>query len=75
MWFHSDTGRYVTSLTALIYWLNKYSYGAAMVGVATAKSPCGPYTYKGSWQPLGAQSRDEGLFQDGRNYTFCHPHC
>ncbi|KZP30987.1 glycoside hydrolase family 43 protein, partial [Athelia psychrophila] len=49
MWFHSDTG----------------NYGAAMVGVATAKTPCGPYTYKTSWQPLGAESRDEGLFQDG----------
>ncbi|KAI0043240.1 carbohydrate-binding module family 35 protein [Auriscalpium vulgare] len=48
MWFHSDTS----------------SYGAAMVGVATAKSPCGPYTYKGSWKPLGADSRDEGLFLD-----------
>ncbi|OBZ75230.1 hypothetical protein A0H81_04432 [Grifola frondosa] len=41
------------------------SYGAAMVGVATANSPCGPYAYKGSWKPLGADSRDEGLFQDG----------
>lgn len=41
------------------------SYGAAMVGVATAKSPCGPYSYKASWKPLGAESRDEGLFQDG----------
>ncbi|KAJ7596776.1 galactan 1,3-beta-galactosidase [Mycena floridula] len=48
MWFHSDTS----------------NYGAAMVGVATAKTPCGPYTYKGSWAPLGAQSRDMGLFQD-----------
>ncbi|KAJ3016070.1 hypothetical protein NUW54_g888 [Trametes sanguinea] len=48
MWFHSDTS----------------NYGAAMVGVATAKTPCGPYTYKGSWKPLGADSRDEGLFQD-----------
>lgn len=36
-----------------------------MVGVATAKSPCGPYSYKASWKPLGAESRDEGLFQDG----------
>lgn len=44
------------------------SYGAAMVGVATAKTPCGPFTYKGSWKPLGADSRDEGLFQDG---TYC----
>ncbi|KAI0781064.1 galactan 1,3-beta-galactosidase [Trametes elegans] len=48
MWFHSDSS----------------NYGAAMVGVATAKAPCGPFTYKGSWKPLGADSRDEGLFQD-----------
>ncbi|KAJ6626911.1 galactan 1,3-beta-galactosidase [Mycena sp. CBHHK59/15] len=48
MWFHSDTS----------------NYGAAQVGLATAKTPCGPYTYKGSWSPLGAQSRDMGLFQD-----------
>lgn len=41
------------------------SYGAAMVGVATAKMPCGPYTYKDSWKPLGADSRDMSLFQDG----------
>ncbi|KIK70399.1 carbohydrate-binding module family 35 protein [Collybiopsis luxurians FD-317 M1] len=52
MWFHSDTS----------------NYGAAMVGVATAKTPCGPYTYKGSWKPLGADSRDEGLFLDGTAY-------
>lgn len=38
-----------------------------MVGVATAKSPCGPYTYKGSFKPLGADSRDEGLFQDSES--------
>ncbi|KAJ7225997.1 galactan 1,3-beta-galactosidase [Mycena pura] len=48
MWFHSDTS----------------NYGAAMVGVATAKTPCGPYTYKASWNPLGAESRDESVFQD-----------
>ena len=35
-----------------------------MVGVATASTPCGPYTYKGSWKPLGADSRDMGLFLD-----------
>ncbi|KAL5495549.1 hypothetical protein ACEPAI_1012 [Sanghuangporus weigelae] len=50
MWFHSDTS-------------NK-SYGAAMVGMATAETPCGPYAYKGSWKPLGADSRDMGLFVD-----------
>lgn len=38
-----------------------------MVGVATAKTPCGPYTFKGSFKPLGADSRDEGLFQDGES--------
>jgi hypothetical protein len=46
-----------------------FSYGAAMVGVATAKSPCGPYTYKASWKPLGAESRDMGLFQDGKGQS------
>ncbi|KAG6814458.1 hypothetical protein H0H92_007462 [Tricholoma furcatifolium] len=39
-------------------------YGAAMVGVATASTPCGPYSYRGSFKPLGADSRDESLFQD-----------
>ncbi|KAF5377239.1 hypothetical protein D9615_006357 [Tricholomella constricta] len=48
MWFHSDTS----------------NYGAAQVGVATAKTPCGPYSYRGSFRPLGAESRDMGLFQD-----------
>ncbi|KAI0807147.1 galactan 1,3-beta-galactosidase [Fomes fomentarius] len=52
LWFHSDSS----------------NYGAAQVGLATAKSPCGPYTYKTSWKPLGADSRDEGLFQDGTAY-------
>lgn len=42
-----------------------FSYGAAEVGVATAYDPCGPYTYIGSFKPLGADSRDMGLFQDG----------
>lgn len=41
------------------------SYGAAEVGVATAKSPCGPYSYQSSFKPLGADSRDMSLFQDG----------
>ncbi|KII94405.1 carbohydrate-binding module family 35 protein [Plicaturopsis crispa FD-325 SS-3] len=48
MWFHSDDS----------------NYGLANVGVATAKTPCGPYTFKASWQPLKNDSRDMGLFQD-----------
>ena len=46
---------------------NHISYGAAMVGVATAKTPCGPFTYKGSFKPLGADSRDESIFQDSES--------
>jgi len=48
MWFHSDTS----------------NYGAAQVGVAKAKSPCGPYTFQSSFKPLGADSRDMSLYQD-----------
>lgn len=48
MWFHSDNS----------------DYGLALVGVATADMPCGPYSYRGSFNPLGAQSRDESIFQD-----------
>ncbi|PAV22245.1 galactan 1,3-beta-galactosidase [Pyrrhoderma noxium] len=48
MWFHSDSS----------------NYGAAMVGVASAATPCGPYNYLGSFKPFGADSRDMGLFQD-----------
>jgi hypothetical protein len=32
--------------------------------VATSSTPCGPYSYQGSFRPLGFQSRDLGLFQD-----------
>ncbi|CAL1704334.1 unnamed protein product [Somion occarium] len=54
MWFHSDSS----------------NYGAAMVGVATARSPCGPYAYRSSFKPFGADSRDEGLFQDGAQTAY-----
>ncbi|MFG1807586.1 RICIN domain-containing protein [Streptomyces sp. NPDC049040] len=40
------------------------AYSEAKVGVATSSTPCGPYTYRGSFRPLGNQSRDESLFQD-----------
>jgi hypothetical protein len=41
------------------------SYGAAMVGVATAKSPCGPFSFRGSFKPFGTDSRDMGVYVDG----------
>lgn len=40
------------------------SYAEAKVGVAVGSSVCGTYTYQGSFQPLGFQSRDMGLYQD-----------
>jgi beta-xylosidase len=56
---NSSTGKYVMYLH-----IDSSSYGEAKVGVATGDTPCGAYTYLGSSQPLGYQSRDIGLFQD-----------
>lgn len=39
-------------------------YQEAKVGVATSTTVCGDYHYRGSFRPLGFQSRDIGLFQD-----------
>ncbi|GHG02422.1 hypothetical protein GCM10017567_17050 [Amycolatopsis bullii] len=44
--------------------IDNTSYSDQRVGVATSPTPCGPYSYRGSFQPLGNQSRDIGLFQD-----------
>ncbi|OCL10896.1 carbohydrate-binding module family 35 protein [Glonium stellatum] len=57
--FNKSTNQYVL-------WMHTDSsnYGEAKVGVATSSSVCGSYSYKGSFQPLGFQSRDIGLFQD-----------
>ncbi|KAF8320299.1 Arabinanase/levansucrase/invertase [Clavulina sp. PMI_390] len=57
--YNSSTGKYVMWMH-----IDNSSYGEAKVGVATSSSVCGSYTYLGSWQPLGFQSRDIGLFQD-----------
>ncbi len=40
------------------------NYAEAKVGVATSKTVTGPYTYLGSFRPLGHESRDMTLFQD-----------
>ena len=40
------------------------NYREAKVGVATSPTVDGAYTYRGSFQPLGHQSRDMSLFQD-----------
>lgn len=57
--FNSQTNTYV-----LWMHIDDSSYGEAKVGVATGSSVCGQYSYKGSWRPLGFQSRDMSLFQD-----------
>jgi hypothetical protein len=57
--YNSSTKQYVMYLH-----IDSSSYGEAKVGVATSSTVCGPYSYRGSFQPLGFQSRDEGLFQD-----------
>lgn len=41
-----------------------------MVGVATAKTPCGPFSFRGSFKPFGTDSRDMGLFQDTDNSAY-----
>jgi hypothetical protein len=40
------------------------NYKEAKVGVATSDQICGSYTYKGSFRPMGFESRDIGLYQD-----------
>lgn len=57
--YNASTQTYVMYLH-----IDSSSYGEAKVGVATSSTPCGPYSYRGSFQPLGQQSRDIGLFQD-----------
>ncbi|KAL9112759.1 MAG: hypothetical protein Q9227_003062 [Pyrenula ochraceoflavens] len=56
---NASTGQYVMWMH-----IDNPSYSEAKVGVATSSSVCGTYTYRGSFQPNGQQSRDIGLFQD-----------
>jgi hypothetical protein len=44
--------------------IDNSSYTDRRVGVAVSTSPCGPYSYRGGFSPLGNQSRDIGVFQD-----------
>lgn len=57
--YNSGTKTYVMYMH-----IDSPSYGDARVGVATSSTPCGPYSYQGSFRPLGFQSRDISLFQD-----------
>ncbi|MFJ8360925.1 RICIN domain-containing protein [Streptomyces sp. NPDC093984] len=53
-----------TSTYVMYMHIDSTNYSEAKVGVATSSTPCGPYTYRGSFRPLGNLSRDIGLFQD-----------
>lgn len=57
--YNASTATYVMYLH-----IDSPSYGEAKVGVATSKTPCGNYDYRGSSRPLGARSKDIGVFQD-----------
>jgi Glycosyl hydrolases family 43 len=57
--YNAPTRRYVMYLH-----IDDPAYAEAKVGVATSTGVCGPYSYRGSFRPLGQQSRDIGLFQD-----------
>jgi hypothetical protein len=41
------------------------NYSDARVGYAVSESPVGPFRYVGSERPLGNQSRDIGVYQEG----------
>ncbi|MEV4049914.1 RICIN domain-containing protein [Amycolatopsis sp. NPDC049688] len=53
-----------TRMYVMYLHIDNTSYSEQRVGVATSPTPCGPYSYRGSFQPLGNQSRDIGLYQD-----------
>jgi hypothetical protein len=57
--FNASTSTYVMYMH-----IDSTNYGDARVGVATSSTPCGPYSYRGSFRPMGNLSRDLGLFQD-----------
>src|SRR5215212_5335508 len=53
-----------TSTYVMYMHIDSTNYADARVGVATSSTPCGPYSYRGSFRPMGNLSRDIGLFQD-----------
>ena len=50
--------------------IDSSDYQEAKVGGATSKTVCGDYDYIRSFQPLGFQSRDIGLFKDDDNSAY-----
>lgn len=63
--YNKNTRQYVMWLH-----IDSSNYGDAKVGVATSNTVCGAYSYKGSFRPLGFESRDQGAYvdDDGKGY-------
>jgi hypothetical protein len=57
--YNAATSRYVMYMH-----IDTPGYQTAEVGVATSPTVCGPYSYAGSFKPLGLQSWDMNLFVD-----------
>jgi hypothetical protein len=58
--YNSGTGQYVLWM----HWENGTDYGQARTAVATSSTVDGSYTYRGSFRPLGYDSRDMTVFRD-----------
>jgi hypothetical protein len=58
--YNAATKKYVAFMH-----LDSADYKAARVGVGVGDEPCGSYEFIGSWRPLGGESRDIGVWQDG----------
>jgi hypothetical protein len=63
--YNSSTHQYVMYMH-----VDSSNYSEAKVGVATSSSICGNYSYRGSFRPLGNQSRDMGLFKDDNGTAY-----
>ena len=60
----------LTSQYVMYMHVDSSSYTDRKAGVATCSSVCGSYTYRGSVKPLGHDSLDDTLFQDGTTGYF-----
>jgi glycosyl hydrolase family 43 len=54
-----------TSQFVMYMHVDSSDYSDRKAGVATSSTVCGSYTYRGSMKPLGHDSLDDTLFQDG----------
>lgn len=63
--YNSRTSQYVMYMH-----VDSSNYTDRKAGVATSSSVCGSYSYQGSVKPLGHDSLDDTLFQDGTSGYF-----